>query len=221
MVGIVSHNWNFLDPAPLFFTNVLTNPLFSQRGYQAYKAKYPWGRKRFALGFDLPVFFATVAICHVCLCFKLPPFLNRSQPIVSKLPPFVAKNQKNVNVHVLGQRNSQKDLNVSSQGGPRHYDPGVYNQQREQLMAILPKSQQELPPRRWNILYKFNGSWKCWRKCLNSSGCSTVMTPPSSPLAAMLCSETGLHFTFISNKSSLRHPLNVFFYTQSFATTMS
>ena len=32
---------DFLDPAPLFFTNVLTNPLFSQRGYQAYKAKYP------------------------------------------------------------------------------------------------------------------------------------------------------------------------------------
>ena len=28
-------------PAPLFVTNVLTNPLFSQRGYQAYKAKYP------------------------------------------------------------------------------------------------------------------------------------------------------------------------------------
>ena len=41
-------------------------------------------------------------------------------------------------------------------GGPRHYDPGVYNQQREQLMAILPQSQQELPPRRWEISSNFD-----------------------------------------------------------------
>ena len=35
-----------------------------------------------------------------------------------------------------------------SAGGPRHYDPGVYTKQREELMAILPDSQEELPPRR-------------------------------------------------------------------------
>lgn len=33
-------------------------------------------------------------------------------------------------------------------GGPRHYDPDLYNKMREELMGILPVSQDELPPRR-------------------------------------------------------------------------
>ena len=36
-------------------------------------------------------------------------------------------------------------------GGNRDYEPGEYVQQRERLMAILPQSQQELPPRRCYI----------------------------------------------------------------------
>lgn len=41
-----------------------------------------------------------------------------------------------------------KALTQTVIGGPRHYDPGVYTRQREELMAILPDSQEELPPRR-------------------------------------------------------------------------
>jgi len=41
-----------------------------------------------------------------------------------------------------------KSLTQTVIGGPRHYDPGVYTKQREELMAILPESQEELPPRR-------------------------------------------------------------------------
>ena len=33
-------------------------------------------------------------------------------------------------------------------GGPSNYDPDLYNKMREELLKILPKSQDELPPRR-------------------------------------------------------------------------
>ena len=32
-------------------------------------------------------------------------------------------------------------------GGPSNYDPQLYDRQREELLAILPTSQQQLPPR--------------------------------------------------------------------------
>eukprot|EP00088_Acartia_fossae_P059422 TRINITY_DN7051_c0_g1_i1.p1 TRINITY_DN7051_c0_g1~~TRINITY_DN7051_c0_g1_i1.p1 ORF type:complete len:442 (-),score=92.43 TRINITY_DN7051_c0_g1_i1:220-1515(-) len=38
-------------------------------------------------------------------------------------------------------------------GGPRHYDPELYNKAREDLVSILPKSQDELPPRKMGDSY--------------------------------------------------------------------
>ena len=32
-------------------------------------------------------------------------------------------------------------------GGPSNYDPQLYDRQREELLAILPTSQEQLPPR--------------------------------------------------------------------------
>lgn len=38
-------------------------------------------------------------------------------------------------------------------GGPRYYDPAKYNKAREELLSILPKSQDELPPRKMSDSY--------------------------------------------------------------------
>ena len=69
---------------PIFFANVLTNPLFSQRGYQTYKAKYSWGKKRFELGCDPPVLVAAlVFVSTPLICSRVPStedFWNRSLP---------------------------------------------------------------------------------------------------------------------------------------------
>jgi acyl-coenzyme A thioesterase 9 len=39
-------------------------------------------------------------------------------------------------------------LSIDVIGGPKYYDPDQYNKAREELMHILPKSQDELPPRK-------------------------------------------------------------------------
>ena len=131
---------------PIFFTYALTNLLFSQRGYQTYKAKYSWGKKRFELGCDPPVLVAAlVFVSTPLICSRVPStedFWNRSLP----RNPTHSCNSIVVLRKVCSWSN--KSGYVVFPGGPRHYDPGVYNQHREQLMAILPQSQQELPPRR-------------------------------------------------------------------------
>jgi len=38
-------------------------------------------------------------------------------------------------------------------GGPSHYDPDLYNKRREELLSILPESQEELPERRMEDSY--------------------------------------------------------------------
>ena len=175
------------------FSIFLMDLLYSQRGYQTYKAKYPWGKKRFesgcypsALSFcfkSLKLSWRTFSNCR-CFC---PTWPKPSQEL-----PFPC-------FQISCCKAWHKSWEVLTSGGPRHYDPDVYNQQREQLMAILPQSQKELPPRRWEnkcakMMYEKSNlsvwsGWIMWS--ISFSGWSTVMTLPSSHLAVMLCWEIG------------------------------
>ena len=85
---------------------------------------------------------------------KLPYFfIPLDQNPVKNHPSLVSK-------LVAAKKGRHKSWEVLTSGGPRHYDPDVYNQQREQLMAILPQSQKELPPRRWETELWKNDVWK-------------------------------------------------------------
>ena len=154
------------------------------------------------MGGDPPVlvvapscFFQTPLICSKVLPTKVPSlFWNRCLTRNLTHPPHMFYKE----VYDLKQKWPHTSWCFLPSGGPRHYDPGVYNQQREQLMAILPQSQQELPPRRWEISSNFQfAGLDVWMQIL-FSGWLTVLTLPSSHLAVMLCWETGLtilHFT--------------------------
>ena len=112
------------------------------------------------MGGDPPVlvvaplcFFQTPLICSKVLPTKVPSlFWNRCLTRNLTHPPHMFYKE----VYDLKQKWPHKSWCFLPSGGPRHYDPGVYNQQREQLMAILPQSQQELPPRRWEISSNFD-----------------------------------------------------------------